>query len=138
MKVIFDATFGENWVDALTLFFRTYKEPRPRFQHIYDAFGRDVKDDEWIPKLAAELECLIVTCDAGRREPRLPDICKQCNKSYVVFSPSLHHSNKFTQARAIVELWPEIERAMNAPVGSHFQIQTTDAAHEHFKLVKKE
>lgn len=28
MKVIFDATFGEVWVDGLTAFFRSHKDPR--------------------------------------------------------------------------------------------------------------
>lgn len=137
MKIIFDATFGEGWVDALTAFFRTHKEPRPRFQHIHDAFGRDLKDDEWISKLAVEPDCLIVSGDAGRKKPRLPEICKQYKKTHIILSSTLQMSNKFTQARAIVGLWPDIARAVDGPLGTRFQMQTIDVAHERFRLVRK-
>lgn len=137
MKIIFDATFGEGWVDALTAFFRTHKEPRPRFQHIHDIFSRGLADDEWIPKFA-ETECLIISGDTGRRQPRLPAICKQYKKTHIILSPTLHNCNKFTQARAIIIVWPEIIDAYNQPKGSRFQIQPVDVKHERFRLVRKD
>jgi len=137
LKIIFDATFGEGWVDALMAFFRIYKEPRPRFQHIHDVFNRDLPDDVWIPKFA-EIDCLIISGDAGRKKPRLPAICKQFNKTHIILSPTLQNSSKFNQARAIVVLWPEIVNTFSHSKGSRFQIQTTDAKHEHFRLVKKD
>ena len=136
MKIIFDATFGEGWVDDLRTFFRSHKEPRPRFQHIHDVFNRDVADDVWIPKFA-EIDCLVVSGDAGRRKPRLPAICKQYKKTHIILSPTLQRCNKFTQARAVIVVWPDIVRATDAAAGSRFQIQTVDGQHEHFRLVKK-
>jgi len=80
LRIVFDATFGEAWVDALTCFFRAHHEPRPGFQHIHDLFNRGLADDEWIPKFA-ETECMIISGDSGRKQPRLPAVCKRYNKS---------------------------------------------------------
>ena len=83
MRIIFDATFGEGWVDALKSFYRTHKEPRPRLLHLYDIFDRDVKDDEWIPSLVGQ-DCLIITADAGRKKPRLPELCRRHKKTHIM------------------------------------------------------
>ena len=137
MRIVFDATFGEAWVDALTCFFRAHHEPRPRFQHIHDLFNRELADDEWIPKFA-ETECMIISGDSGRKQPRLPAVCKRYNKTHIILSATLQKCNKFTQARAIICLWPEIVHAYNQPKGTRFQIQPTDRRHESFRLVQKE
>ena len=137
MKIIFDATFGETWVEALKSFYRLHKEPRPRLLHLYDIFNRNVKDDEWINGIAAQ-ECVIVTADTGRKKPRLPELCKQYRKTHIIFSPTLINKvDQFQKARAIVVLWPQIADTENHPPGSRFQIQATDGTHQHFKLVKK-
>lgn len=140
MRIIFDATFGEGWVESLRSFFQIHKEPRPLFLHIYHMFDRNVKDDEWIPKVVG-LDCLIITCDAGRMAPRLPLLCKQYKKTHILISPTMHNKcNQFQKARAIVILWPEIERTMEHPRGSCFQIQPIpiDGIYERFRLVEKQ
>ena len=137
MKIIFDATFGEGWVDSLTAFFRSHREPRPRFQHIHDVFDRNMSDDVWIPKFA-EIDCLIISGDAGRRKPRLPAICRKYKKTHIILSPTLQMCDKFTQARAIIVLWPDIVRADDYLKGTRLQIQPTDSKHERFRLVKKD
>jgi len=134
--LIFDSTFGEAWVDALTTFFRSHKEPRPRFRHIYDAFGRDLLDDVWIPRFA-ETECVIVSGDLGRKQPRLPEICLQYNKTHILLSGTLQNSNSFNKARAIIYLWPDIAQAFDCPKGCRFQINAANAEHNRFRWVKK-
>jgi len=137
LRIIFDATFGEGWVDALKSFYRTHKEPRPRLLHLYDIFDRDVKDDEWIPRIIGQ-DWLIVTADKGRKKPRLPKLCREHQRTHILFSPTLLNKvNQFQKARAIVVLWPQIERTLDESPGSRFQIQATDATHERFRLVKK-
>lgn len=136
MRIIFDATVGQGWVDALTSFFRTHKEPRPRFQHLYDMFEPDVKDDVWIPKLA-EIDCLIITSDGGRKQPRLPEICKQYSKTHILFSPTVHKLNNFEKARSIIVLWPMIAEAFSQPNGTRFQIRVT-ANRKSFTMIKKD
>lgn len=136
MKIFFDATFGEAWVGALTAFFRLHRQPGPLFIHIYDKFPRDVADDEWIPNVLGQ-DNLIISCDRGRKQPRLPELCKQHNKTHIIFSPSMHHAHKFSKARAIVVLWPKIAKTVDEPPGSRFQLQALDAERESFRLVKK-
>lgn len=137
MRIIFDATFGEGWVDALTTFFRAHKEPRPRFQHIHDAYNRGLADDVWIPKFV-ETDCMIISGDSGRKQPRLPAICRRHKKTHIILSPTLQMCNAFIKARAIIVLWPDIVNAYNSTQGSRFQIQPTDKKHERFRLVKKD
>lgn len=140
MRIIFDATFGEGWVEALRSFFQIHKEPRPLFLHIYHMFDRNVKDNEWIPKVVGQ-DCLIITADTGRMAPRLPLLCKQYKKTYILISPTMHNKcNQFQKARAIIVLWPEIVNTMEHPRGSCFQIQPIpiDGVYERFRLVKKQ
>lgn len=137
MRILFDATFGEGWVEALKSFYRTHKEPKPRLLHLYDIFDRDVKDDEWIPRIVGQ-DCLIITADTGRDKPRLTELCKQHKRTHIIFSPTmLNKVNQFQKARAIVVLWPDIVAAFTCPSGSRFQIQAMDINHERFRLVRK-
>ncbi len=137
MRIIFDATFGEGWVQTLTNFFYLHRDPKPLLQHVHHFSGRGEKDNEWIPKIIGQ-DCIIVSGDLGRGNPRLPAICKEHKKTHILLSPTLQNSEKFHQARAFVVLWPDIVRTLERPPGSRFQIRTTDASHEHFTLIEKD
>jgi len=136
LNIIFDAMFGGGWVSYLRSFFLTHKEPRPRLVHIYDIFAQDVKDDVWIPQLIGQ-DWIVISGDAGRKPPRLPELCRQKGKTHIILSSTLKQETGFVKARAVVVLWPEIVRAADAPTGTRFQMQTIDAAHERFRLVRK-
>lgn len=136
MKIFFDATVGEPWVIALASFFSLHKDPKPLFRHIHEISPRGAYDNEWLSEIFKQ-DCIIITGDAGRRKPRLPQLCKENKKTHIIFSPTLQKSSLFNKARAIVVLWPEIADAFNHPKGSRFQIQIIDARHERFRMVEK-
>jgi hypothetical protein len=137
LKLFFDATFGSGWVGYLRNFFLIHKEPRPKFVHIYDIFEPGVKDDVWIPQ-TIQMDCVIITADRGRAQPRLPEICKKNNKTHILLSPTMHKkATDFQRARAIIVLWPQLTKAFVSPKGSRFQIQATDSSCEHFRLEQK-
>jgi len=139
LKVLFDATFGESWVEGIRAFFRLHQEPRPRILHLYDSFPRDVKDEEWIPKLVGD-DWLIIIADRGKgKAPRLPALCHQYKRTHILLSTTMHVKvNQFNKARAIILLWPKLIEAFLGTAGSCYEIQAQDANHLHFRLISKE
>jgi hypothetical protein len=139
--IIFDANFGEPWLNALSGLFSLsgQPEPKPILQHLHTLAGRDVKDDEWIQKLKP-LDCIVISADTGRK-PRshssLPAICAANKKTHIILSSSVHKEKQFQKARAIIVVWLDILEAFNAPLGSRYKLQTLDAEHKHFKLSLK-
>ena len=125
-------------MEALRGFYRLHKEPRPRILHLYDMFDKDVKDDEWIPKVGGE-DCIIITADCGKgKRPRLPELCKQYRRTHILISPTMHIKvSLFQKARAIVILWPQLLKTLQDEPGTCFQIRAIDEDHQRFSLVKK-
>ena len=120
--VYFDSTFGYPWVTGLSHIFMMRRDKEPYLSHIYAFSQEGEEDDIWIPKLNKH-EHVVVSTDKGRKIPRLPKVCKQNQITHILFSPSAHHLTKFEKARAIISLWPQIEKTFDAPLGSRYQIK---------------
>jgi hypothetical protein len=136
VKLIFDATFSETGVTHLRSFFQSHRVPRPVLTHIHELGARDQQDDVWLPRLEHE-DCLVISGDRGRHLPRLPKLCTELKKTHIILSPALQEAPQFVKLRAIIVMWPHIVQACDCPKGSRFQIQATDARHEHFKWTRK-
>lgn len=139
MRIVFYATMGENIARSLREIFQFHRNPRVLMQHVYDIFDRDVQDAEWIPGLIGT-DVLIISGDRGRgAPPRLPQLCREANRTHILFSSSMHKcALQFQQIRSIVVLWPKIIEASKSPPGSRYQIQSLDGSYQYFALVKKD
>lgn len=92
MRIMFDATFGPNFVMALRSIFALHASPKPLLEHLYERFPEGVKDPEWIPTLSGG-DYLVITADLGRGGgPRLPRICSRHKITHVLFSPSMQRA----------------------------------------------
>ncbi len=139
--LVFDATFGEPWVRRLETFFKNHREPRPQLIHVHEKSLRGA-DDESVVNSIADIDCVMVTGDQGRRRmrrgrpvPRMPRVCQKRGIPCVCLSGSMHNNTQFQKARAIVYLWPAISKILDGYGGSKYAIQCASSS-DHFKLVQ--
>lgn len=136
MILFFDANISPAVVAGIRAITQIHKPPKPILQHIYELHPEGVSDDIWVPTLL-NMDCLIISGDKGKKEPRLPDICRNHDKTHIIFSPAMHHNNSFQKARSIISLWPDIVgRVAKSTPGSRWQIQLV-GCNQRFALVQK-
>jgi len=121
--VYFDETFGHPWVITLTNLFLMRRETQPYLKHVFQIVDPGTNDTDLIDSLVGRGDCIIISGDTGRDEPRLPQVCQQKNITHIILSSSVHHATKFERARAVIMLWPKILKTFDAPPGSRYQIQ---------------
>lgn len=134
--VYFDETFGHPWVTTLTNLFLMRRETQPYLKHVFHNVDPGTNDTDLIDSLDRG-DCIIISGDTGRDEPRLPQVCQQKNITHIILSSSVHHATKFERARAVVMLWPKILKTFDAPPGSRYQIQKDSSISYRLVLKRK-
>lgn len=123
MKIVyFDETFGHPWVTTLTNLFLMRREKQPYLKHVFQIVDAGTNDTDLIDNLDKG-DCILISGDAGRDTPRLPQVCQQKNITHIILSSGVHHETKFERARAVIILWPKILKTFEAPPGSRYQMQ---------------
>ena len=114
------------------------------FVHICDYFKAGVQDRDWIPKIAKEGGCVLITSDGGRQSKKgekLPLLCKAYGITHIVMSPKLHMSPSHVKIAAIASVWNEIQALHETEPGSRYDLRFRpgkDKAQSTFALVKYE
>lgn len=96
---------------------------QPEFSHVLDFQKQGVHDEDWIPRIAEEGNWIVITGDRGRRGKankgeKLPVVCKRHGVTHVVLSKAIHHKGSIEKMAAILSVWSDIQKLVDAPNGS--------------------
>ena len=89
--------------------------------HLRDYFVSGMNDEDWIPKLAKELDTwVIITGDQGknRRTQRLPVLCKKYGLRHISFTGHLMSEGVAAQIQALEDVHEEIPLLLKLPKGA--------------------
>lgn len=91
-------------------------------KHVLDYQEQGTWDEQWIPAIADQ-GWIIITGDRGglgrkQKGAKLPIVCKRHGVTHVVLSATIHNKNSVQKLAAILTVWPELMKLVDAPRGS--------------------
>ncbi|PXA04807.1 hypothetical protein DDZ13_06485 [Coraliomargarita sinensis] len=94
-----------------------------RTLHLTDFTRAGEDDPEWLQKLGDEPDWVVVSVDYGRdrKKPRLPLLCEELGRTYVLLSPDLRPYLR--QKQSLVEVWRMLKLVPFLPKGSRVKLR---------------
>ena len=91
--------------------------------HLLERFEAGSPDDHWVREIGDDDEpFIVITGDraskSGRDDPRLPTLLPQAGVSGVFLTGKLQQRPAFEKVRALMCIWPAIERLAEQPGGT--------------------
>jgi hypothetical protein len=126
IKFLFDECISWKVVEAQLESSVRLCEPSAIVAHLMRKFPPGTKDRDWIPQIADEGGWVIVSMDRGmhgKREERLPILCRSFLVTHVLLSPGLAKRNMYIRTLAIESCWPDLIEASHAPRGTTYSLQ---------------
>lgn len=126
-RLLFDECIGKPHVECLAnLVAFEQDEDRPLIKHLLDFQGQGVRDEEWIPRMAAE-QWMLITADRGRKrrgkgEP-LSRVCVREGVTHIILSAVVQRRRSFEKMLTVLSVWYEVLAAYEEPRGSRFVIE---------------
>ncbi|HEX8916284.1 MAG TPA: hypothetical protein VF796_28295 [Humisphaera sp.] len=127
VKLIFDECLSQLMMADLRKFLER-SGCELTLQAVVDYQRAGVLDRDWVPRVAAEGQWIVISTDKGRSgnepfEERLPFLCRLHRVTHVLLSPKVHKLKGFAKGQAIVDVWPEFATVRDATPGTRFVIQ---------------
>ena len=106
----------------------SWDEAKPTVAHLSDYFDTGICDSKWIPEVA-EGGWIIITADRGKKSTlhKLPAICAHYKITHILLGPSILKLKQHQKANAIITVWEDIKKCNEAPKGSRFALQLSQA-----------
>jgi hypothetical protein len=140
-KFLFDECVSRSLMNRLATFLAE-TECSCEFAYLMDRFPAGSKDEDWLPRIAAE-DWVVITADRGKQtkggaDKRLPAICMRLEITHVIIGAGLHQLPINPKLRAFVGIWDSILRAVESPRGSRISIFNNAQGNWQTKVTKPE
>ncbi|MFH1108521.1 MAG: hypothetical protein V1790_04885 [Planctomycetota bacterium] len=129
IRLLFDECIGKPIMEQLAQAVQ-YSHEDIEFKHLLDFQSQGIPDSDWIPQKANEGWILIST-DRGKKTgaggaghgKALPMLCRRFGMTHVLLSAKVHAKKQFDKMRAILDVWDDLVRVIDAEPGSQFLIR---------------
>lgn len=84
------------------------------------------KDRDWIPRIAAEGQWVVITSDCGKQSThpdRLPRICAEHKVTHLLLTQRVHRLPMAEKVERLFEMWDRIVELGSYPAGSRFRLR---------------
>jgi hypothetical protein len=135
MRLLADECIPRKSFELLRRLRNPCEPPEVDMVHLLDLLGSGARDDEWVRLIAqGDPPFLVLTGDRGatsrRPDPRLPALLPQFKVTGVYLSGKLQQRTGFEKARALLVVWPQLEKAYTDPPGSRFRLNAHRAGYQ--------
>lgn len=107
MRFFFDNCISVNLTSAMGLL----NDPHHEIEHLTKRFAPDALDEDWIPKVAADADIILISGDpAITTSKKEREIWRQSGLTSFFFGGDFAQLPIWTQVCEVVNWWPEIVR----------------------------
>ena len=125
MKLLLDENLSPPATKVLSQLVKRTKESAEVW-NLLDICPSGIQDPDWLPKFKSQSDpWLIITGDSGKRcgGERLPELCTELGIRHVLLSGKLNQRKQFDKFRAIMTVWPALQKAFESDAGAQFRLQ---------------